>query len=510
MHTLSQDREQVLNGSVTLPELVERYLTTIEERNKEVNAVVYLDKENAREQAKRIQKKIDDGHAGALAGAVIGIKDVICERGKPATCASDILGDFESVYDATVIERLKNADAVLVGRLNMDEFAMGSANEYSRYGAASNPHNTDRVTGGSSGGSAAAVASNMMNATLGSDTGGSIRQPASYCGVVGLKPTYGRVSRYGLIAYASSFDCIGPFTHSVLDSALILNVIAGKDERDNTSSSKPVDDYSSGLKDPDHTIRIGIPSEFFGDGLDEEINDGIQDLLKKLETMGAELIPIQLPHSRYAIATYYILATAEASSNLARFDGIRYGHRADKDEVLDELSKEEEALKKALTSAEGDSVAELQKELDRIDSPLIRLYKKSRTEGFGIEVKRRIMLGTYVLSSGYYDAYYAKAQKVRRLIQQDFKNAFSNVDVIVTPTAPTTAFEKGSKLNDPIQMYLNDIYTISANLAGICGLSVPAGTHSDGMPYGIQFMADAFEEKMALKAGRLVELAKEK
>ena len=506
IQTIAEAREKILAGEITLRDLVEGYKSTIEATNEEVNAYVYLDYDSAFEQADVIQKKVEKGEAGALVGAVMGIKDVICERGKPTTCASNILENFESVYDATVIERLHAEDAILIGRLNMDEFAMGSTNEYSRYGAAKNPHDTTKVTGGSSGGSAAAVAAGMANATLGSDTGGSIRQPASYCGVVGLKPTYGRVSRFGLVAYASSFDSIGPFGNSVEDVATVLETIAGFDERDNTCASVKKDDYVDAVHNPIKKIKIGVPEALFGEGLDSEINSSIKEILSKLEADGAELVPIELPHSKYALATYYILATAEASSNLARFDGIRYGHRADKNEMLDELKSEEEVLKQTIKSAEGDDLVALQLELDKMDAPLTRLYKKSRTEGFGVEVKRRIMLGTYVLSAGYYDAYYGKAQRVRRLIKEDFTNAFKDVDVIVTPTAPTTAFDIGSELNDPVQMYLNDVYTISANLAGICGISLPAGTHSNGLPYGIQFMADSFQESKLLNAARLVEL----
>ncbi len=506
INTIAEARRKVLAGEVTLRELVEAYKKQIEARNEEVNAYVYLDFESAFQQADEIQKKVKNGTTGSLLGAVMGIKDVICERGKPTTCASNILDGFESVYNATVIDRLEAEDAIFIGRLNMDEFAMGSTNEYSRYGAAKNPHDTTKVTGGSSGGSAAAIAAGMANATLGSDTGGSIRQPASYCGVVGLKPTYGRVSRYGLVAYASSFDSIGPFGNSVEDVATVLQTISGFDENDNTSSSVEKDDYVSTVHNPNKKIKIGVPEALFGEGLDPEINKGIKDTLSKLEADGAELVPIELPNSKYGIATYYILATAEASSNLARFDGIRYGHRADKDKMLDELKAEEEALKTEIKNAEGEELAALELKLNKLDSPLTRLYKKSRTEGFGVEVKRRIMLGTYVLSAGYYDAYYGKAQRVRRLIKEDYTKAFEKVDVIVTPTAPTTAFDIGSELNDPIQMYLNDVYTISANLAGICGISIPAGTHSNGLPYGIQFMGDTFQECKILNAARLVEL----
>lgn len=504
--TISETREKVLSGEAKLRDIVEHYIRQIEDQNLKVNAYVDTDFDAARNRAKEIQKKIDNGTSGKLAGVVMGIKDVISERGKKLTCASKMLENFESVYDATVIERLKNEDAILIGRLNMDEFAMGSANEYSNFGSVKNPHDLTKVPGGSSGGSAAAVAADMAMVTLGSDTGGSIRQPASYCGVVGLKPTYGRVSRYGLVAFASSFDCIGPLTHSVEDAARVLDVIAGFDEMDNTSAQKEKEDYVSAAQNPNKNIRIGVPEEFFGEGLDEEIKTGVNKILKDLEADGAELVPVKLPHTKYGIATYYVLATAEASSNLARYDGIRYGHRADKNEMLEELKKEEKALKEQFEMAEGDAKVAAQEKLAKLDSPLIRLYKKSRTEGFGDEVKRRIMLGTYVLSAGYYDAYYGKAQKVRRLIQNDYKEAFKNVDVIVSPTAPTTAFDLGSKQDDPIQMYLNDVYTISANLAGICGISVPAGTHSNGLPYGIQFVADSFQETKVLNAGRLVEL----
>ncbi len=502
----SQVRTALESGDTTVTEIVQHYLQNIEERNDEVNALISYDEQEALNRAQKIQSKIDEGTAGRLAGMVIGIKDLICEKGKQATCASNILSDFESIYDSTAVKRLRNEDAILLGRLNMDEFAMGSSTENSIYGPTRNPVDTSKVPGGSSGGSAAAVAADFCTAALGTDTGGSIRQPASYCGVVGLKPTYGRVSRHGLIAYASSFDCIGPLTHSVKDAALLLEILAGFDENDNTTSSRTVPDYQQFAENPDANIRIGVPEEYFGDGLDEEIKAGIQERLDELEQGGAELVPIHLPHMKYGIATYYILATAEASSNLARYDGIRYGHRADIEEVEQELKKEKDALKEQIKLAEGDKKVKLGAKLENVDSSLIRLYKKSRTEGFGTEVKRRIMLGTYVLSAGYYDAYYAKAQKVRRLIKQDFTDAFDNVDVIVSPTAPTTAFDVGTDIDNPVQMYLNDIYTISANLAGICGINIPAGTHSNGLPYGMQLMANTFEEGKLFNAARLVEL----
>ena len=501
-YSIAEIREQILNENLSLKDIVKSYIAKIEEQNSEVNAFISTYFEEALSEAENIEKKIKNGTAGSLPGAVLGIKDLICERDRIATCASEILGDFESVYDATVIERLKAEDAILIGRTNMDEFAMGSANQFSRYGVVKNPVDTSKVSGGSSGGSAAAVAANMVTATLGSDTGGSIRQPAAFCGVVGVKPTYGRVSRWGLIAFASSFDCIGPFANNVEDAAKVLEAISGFDEKDNTSANIPVQNYSDELKEPKKNIKIGIPEEYFGEGLDPEISKNINETLKKLEANGAELIPISLPHTKYGIATYYVLATAEASSNLARFDGIRYGHRTEKAAVIEELKDEEARLR----SEYKDNEAELEIALSKMDSALIKLYKKSRTEGLGTEVKRRIMLGTYVLSSGYYDAYYAKAQKVRRLIQEDFKKAFEKVDVIAGPTTPTTAFDQGAKLDDPVQMYLNDIYTTSANLAGICGISVPSGKHSNGLPIGIQFQADSFQESKILNAGRLVEL----
>lgn len=501
----SRIRTSLETGELSVTDIVQNYIQNIEQRNDEINAVVSLDKEAALQRAGAVQDRVDEGTAGKLAGMVVGVKDLICEKDKQATCASNILANFESVYDATVVERLINEDAILLGRLNMDEFAMGSSTENTIYEPTHNPVDVTKVPGGSSGGSAAAVAADFCTTALGTDTGGSIRQPASYCGVVGLKPTYGRVSRHGLIAFASSFDCIGPLTHSVKDAAVMLETLAGFDKNDNTSSSRTVPNYRQYADNPDSNIRIGVPEEYFGEGLDDEIREGIRDQLSELEEAGAELVPIHLPHMKYGIATYYILATAEASSNLARYDGIRYGHRADIREVEADLKKEEEALKEQIRLAEGEEKVKLGARLEDMDSPLIRLYKKSRTEGFGTEVKRRIMLGTYVLSAGYYDAYYGKAQKVRRLIKQDFTEAFEEVDVIASPTAPTTAFDVGANIENPVQMYLNDIYTISANLAGICGINIPAGTHSNGLPYGMQFMAGTFEEGKLFNAARLVE-----
>ncbi len=504
--SIRKSRRAIASGDISLVEVVSGYITRIEALNPDINAFTLLQKDEALQRAAEIQEKIEQGSAGSLAGAVVGIKEVLCHQGFQANCASRMLESYEAVYDATVVEKLQEEDAVIVGRLNMDEFAMGSSTENSIFGPVKNPYNANKVTGGSSGGSAAAVSSAMCTATLGTDTGGSIRQPASYCGVVGIKPSYGRVSRHGLIAYASSFDCIGPFANNVTDAAIVLKAIAGQDARDATSSPRPVPDYPALLENPDPEFTIGVPKEYFGEGLDPEIRNRVLDVAHKLEEKGARLVNIELPHLEYAIATYYILATAEASSNLARFDGIRYGHRADMKKVRQELKEEEELLKQSISS-NGSDKQELQDKLDRLDSPMIRLYKQSRTEGFGPEVKRRIMLGTYVLSAGYYDAYYAKAQRIRRLIRQDFEKAFSSVDVIISPTAPTTAFDLGENLDDPLQMYLNDIYTISANLAGICGINVPAGLHTtDQMPIGVQFMADAFEEPALLNAAKMAEM----
>lgn len=503
MEYLLSVQELLRSGKMNMKDITERYIQNIEAGNTEINGFVYFDKDTVQKEAARIQMKIKEGKAGLLAGSVFGIKDVICEKGKKVTCGSRMLENFESTYDATVIKKLRKEDALFIGRANMDEFAMGSSTENSIFGPSKNPLNPKYVTGGSSGGSAAVVAADMCDIALGSDTGGSIRQPASYCGVVGLKPTYSRVSRYGLVAYASSFDSIGPFARNVTDAALTLSVIAGHDPMDNSSADVKVPDYLSEMNDQNRKLRIGVPAEYFGEGLDPEVRTMIEGQLAGLEKENCELIPIHLPHMKYGIATYYILATAEASSNLARYDGVRYGHRADSKQIEEELAVERASVQKEFKQK---SAAEMEMAMSSLDSPLIRLYKKSRTEGFGPEVKRRILLGTYVLSSGYYDAYYAKAQKVRRLIKQDFTEAFNKVDVIVSPTAPTTAFKLGENLKDPIQMYLNDVYTISANLAGICGISVPAGIHSNGLPVGIQFMGDAFKEGDILNASRRIEL----
>jgi len=458
-----QDKiEKIKNGRLSLIENVNYFLKRIK-NNKKLNAFNFVFEDEARLQAEIIERKIKSGSHGRLAGLVIAVKDVLSMEGKPNTCSSKILKDFNAIYTATAVQKLLDEDALIIGRTNCDEFAMGSSTENSAFGPVLNPADNERVPGGSSGGSAAAAAAELCDASLGTDTGGSIRQPAAFCGVYGLKPTYGRVSRYGLTAFASSFDSIGPFTTNIEDAAAILQVISGKDEKDSTSADLPVPDFVGNLSFNGKKPVIGFAKECFSEGLSPEIKKVAEDLLDKLKSGGFIIKEIHLPHTEYTIAAYYILTTAEASSNLARYDGARYGYRSD------------------------DS------------SSLLEMYKSSRTEGFGTEVKRRIMLGTYVLSAGYYDAYYKKAQKVRRLIKQDFDNAFKEVDLILTPTTPTTAFKIGEKSNNPLEMYLSDIYTTSANLSGIPGISIPAAKSSEGLPIGIQLLANQFEEVKLLQ-----------
>ncbi len=458
----SDKLDKIKNGSLSLVDNVDFFLNKIEEK-KHLNAFNFVFDDEARTRAVGIEKKIKSGSHGKLAGMVIAVKDVLSIKDKPTTCSSKILKNFHSLYTATSIQKLIDEDAIIIGKTNCDEFAMGSSNENSAFGVVRNPADETRVPGGSSGGSAAAVAAALCDAAIGTDTGGSIRQPASFCGVYGLKPTYGRVSRYGLTAFASSFDTIGPFTNNVEDAAAVLQVMSGKDELDSTSSDNPVPDFLTGLNLNGNKLRIGIAKEYFGEGLSPEIKQVCDNLINTLKAKGFEIKEISLPNNEFSIATYYILITAEASSNLARYDGARYGYRS------------------------ADS------------SSLIEMYKSSRSEGFGTEVKRRIMLGTYVLSAGYYDAYYRKAQKVRRIIKNDFDNAFKEVDIILTPTTPTTAFRIGEKSSDPLEMYLNDVYTTSANLAGIPGINIPAGKSSEGLPIGIQFLANQFDEISLLK-----------
>ncbi|HET6567930.1 MAG TPA: amidase family protein, partial [Rhodothermales bacterium] len=443
-----------------------------------------------------------------LTGMVMAVKDVICIQGQRVTCGSRILEDFRSLYSATAVERLHEAGAIFIGKTNCDEFAMGSSNENSHFGPVRNPRNPDYVPGGSSGGSAAAVAAGMCHTALGTDTGGSIRQPAAFCGVVGLKPTYGRVSRYGLVAYASSFDCMGPFARTIEDAAAVLGIIAGHDRWDSTSAQVPVPDYRAALQGSVAGLRIGLPRQYFAEGLDAGVRNMLEEQVAALKELGARVVEVSLPHTDYGIAAYYVLATAEASSNLARYDGIRYGYRADLKDVRRSLESERRALVDALADAEaiGDDteLAALRGRLDAQDSFLQRLYVQTRTEGFGEEVKRRIMLGTYVLSSGYYDAYYAKAQKVRTLIRRDFDAALEEVDVILTPATPSPAFRIGEKTDDPLEMYLSDVYTVTANLAGIPGLVVPIGDHPDGLPVGLQLLGRPFDEASLFRTGHAV------
>lgn len=448
---------------------VEFSVTAAERLNETLNAFLEIDREGALKRAEEIEK---GGNAGVLAGIPVAVKDNLCVKGLQASCGSKILGDYHPPYNATVIERLTKAGAVIIGKTNCDEFAMGSSNENSAFGPVRNPWDTTRVSGGSSGGSAAAVAAGVVPVALGSDTGGSVRQPASLCGVVGMKPTYGRNSRYGLVAFASSLDQIGVFAREVEDSARVLGVIAGRDPYDSTTADVPVPDYTASLTGDLTNARLGFPRALFGKGLDEEVKTSVENVIEVYRELGAEIIDVELPHAGYAIAVYYIIATAEASSNLARFDGVRYGFRAE-------------------------------------EAPELRqMYKKTREEGFGPEVKRRIMLGTYVLSAGYYDAYYRKAQQVRTLIEHDFLNAFKRCDAIITPTAPTPAFALGEKVDDPLAMYLNDIYTVTANLAGIPGISVPCGLSSERLPIGFQLLGPYWSEPVLFKLAHAYEQAR--
>jgi len=466
--TIHQIQEALRRGETSCAKLVDGYLARIESA-KSLNAFLAVFTNPARARAKEIDAKIKNGTAGKLAGAVIAVKDILAMKGERLTCGSRILENFVSPYDATVIKKLEDADAIIIGKTNMDEFAMGSSTENSAFGAVKNPKNSEYVPGGSSGGSAAAVAANLAMVALGTDTGGSIRQPAALCGVVGMKPTYGRVSRFGLVAFASSLDQIGPLANSVEDISRILEVICGHDERDSTSAPVPVDEFSKFLDSDMKGKVVGLPKEYLSDGVQKEIRDAVANAKDYLQKVGAIIKEISLPHTKYAIATYYIICTAEASSNLARFDGARYGHRARDAKSLEEM------------------------------------YVKSRSEGFGPEVKRRIMLGTYVLSAGYYDAYYRRAQKVRTLIRRDFENAFKACDVLLTPTAPTTAFKLGEKTADPLTMYLSDIFTVSANLAGVPAISIPFGLDAKGLPIGLQIIGKAFDEKNVLQSAHFLE-----
>ena len=463
--TVHELQEKLKSKEITVEEVTNAYADRIKEKEGDVQAFVTTLEDEAVEQAKSIQKDIEDGKiTGDFAGIPIGIKDNMCTKGVKTTCSSKMLENFVAPYDATVVEKLNDEHLIDLGKLNMDEFAMGASTEYSAFKKTRNPWNLNTVPGGSSGGSAAAVAAGMVPWALGSDTGGSIRQPASFCGVVGLKPTYGLVSRFGLVAFASSLDQIGPITKDVKDSAMLLNLIAGHDEKDTTSENIPKKDYTKALKGDVKGLKIGIPKQYYGEGINEEVKAKLQEAIETYKKLGATVEEFSLDIADYALATYYIIACAEASSNLGRFDGIRYGYR----------TKNYESLKD--------------------------IYKNSRSEGFGPEVKRRIILGTYVLSSGYYDAYYKKAQQVRTLVKKEFDEAFKKYDVLLTPTSPTVAFEVGTKSSNPLEMYLADICTVPVNIAGLPGISVPCGVDSKGMPIGMQLIGNRFEEEKILNA----------
>lgn len=474
--TISELQKRLAARDVSARDAVRSCVEQIQRVDGQVKAFLSYDEADALQQADAADKLFANGaklERYPLLGVPLAMKDVLAVKGHPLNCASKILGNFISPYDATAIEKLRAAGAIVFGRLNMDEFAMGSSTENSAFGATRNPWDTSRIPGGSSGGSAAAVTADECFAALGTDTGGSIRQPAALCGCVGLKPTYGRVSRYGLVAFASSLDQIGTFTKDVRDCARLLHAISGHDERDSTSIPEPVPDYGAALDGNIRGLKIGLPKEYFISGLSQDVSDAVNAAVKKLQELGAEVVEISLPHTDYAAATYYIIAPAEASANLARFDGIRYGARVN-------------------------------------GADPIELYSKTRGQGFGAEVKRRVILGTYVLSSGYYDAFYLRAQKVRTLIRQDFIKAFEKVDAIVTPTTPTPAFKIGEKSDDPIQMYLSDVFTISCNLAGICGVSIPCGFSSNPkLPIGLQLLGKPFGESTILKIAHAYEQATE-
>ena len=466
--TFEQIRPLLEKREIDCSTLVDYFLKRIKQ-NQRLNAFISVFDEQAVERAQVIDEKLAKGTAGKCAGLIIAIKDLICVKNQRTTCGSHILDNFVSPYDATIIKRLFAEDAIIIGKTNMDEFAMGSSNENSYFGPVLNPHDPERVPGGSSGGSAVAVASGQCTASIGTDTGGSIRQPASFCGVVGLKPTYGRVSRFGLIAFASSLDQIGPIARSVADSAIILENIAGYDPYDSTSANLSVPNYTSVLGREVKGLKVGLPKEYYTEGLEPAVREAIQQGIEYLKSAGAVIEEVSLPHTDYAVAAYYIIATAEASSNLARYDGTRYGFRA------------------------------------KGNLDLETMYVKTRSQGFGEEVKRRIMLGTYVLSAGYYEAYYRKAQKVRTLIKRDFDQAFKSYDCLIAPNSPTTAFKLGEKIDDPITMYLSDIFTVSVNLAGVPAMSLPVGKDSKKLPIGLQIIARPFDEAMIFRIAHFLE-----
>jgi aspartyl-tRNA(Asn)/glutamyl-tRNA(Gln) amidotransferase subunit A len=483
---------------VSSVELTQAYLDQIQKHDGKIKAFLLVEPEAALARAKEIDaRRAAGGAVGRLGGLPVAIKDVICTEGVRTTCASKILQNFVPPYDGTVVTKLKNADAVLIGKTNMDEFAMGGSTENSAYFKTTNPWDTARVPGGSSGGAAACLAAGMAPLSIGTDTGGSIRQPAAFCGVTGLKPTYGRVSRYGLVAFASSLDQIGPIGQTAEDCALLLEVLAGHDPLDSTSANLPVPEYSRSVNQPLDGLKLGLAREYFVEGLDKEIEAAVREAVKVYESLGATVKQVSMPNTKYGIATYYIIAPSEASSNLARYDGVHYGYRTDEKQMATELGDEQQRYESEKN----------QQRLSDLDTPLIRLYRKTRAEGFGPEVKRRIMLGTYTLSAGYYDAYYLKALKVRRLIRADYDKAFEEVDFLVGPTTPSPPFKIGEKSGDPLAMYLEDLYTVTTNLAGITGISVPCGFTKSGLPIGLQMQARPFDEDRLLRAAAMYQRA---
>ncbi len=491
-------KRELDQGSVSCLEIADAYLERIERLDPDVRAFLWTDPDGTRQAARELDRRRALGEAlGCLAGLPFAVKDLLCTRGLPTTCASRMLEHFVPPYDATVVQKLKAADGVLLGKTNLDEFAMGGSTENSAFQETRNPWDLGRVPGGSSGGAAACIAASLAPLSIGTDTGGSIRQPAAYCGVVGLKPTYGRVSRYGLVAFASSLDQIGPLAWNVSDVALLLEAIAGHDPADSTSADVPVPAYSQTVGQPLSGLKLGVAREHFDEGLDSEVAELTRSAIEVYRGLGAEIREVSLEHSRYAIAAYYIIAPSEASSNLARYDGVHYGYRTDEAAMLTEWESERAAL-----SAAHDEVG-----LDRQASPLVRMYCRTRAEGFGPEVKRRVMLGTYALSAGYYDAYYLKALKVRRLIRQDFDRAFQDVDFLVGPVTPTPAFALGAMTDDPLALYLQDLYTVSANLAGIASIAIPCGFTSAGLPVGLQLQSPPFQEERLLRAAQMYQEA---
>ena len=490
--------ELLSEGEATSTEVTRAYLERIETRDETVGAFLSFDADRALAQAAEVDRKRQAGQSlGSLAGLPVAVKDVLCDRETVTTCASRMLENFHPPYDSTVVAKLKAADAVLIGRTNMDEFAMGGSTENSAYQLTRNPWDIERAPGGSSGGAAACVAAGMTPLSIGTDTGGSIRQPAGLCGVVGMKPTYGRVSRFGLVAFASSLDQVGPLASNVRDAALLLETIAGHDPSDATSLNEPVPTYTDTVDHPLEGLRLGVVREHFAEGLNAEVEAAVRAAIGVYESLGATVKEISLPHGKHAVATYYVIAPSEASSNLARYDGVHYGHRADQAEMLAELAEERKALE-----ATGNVQA-----IDNLDSPLVRMYRRSRAEGFGVEVKRRIMLGAYALSAGYYDAYYLKALKVRRLIRQDFDAAFEDVDLIAGPVTAEPAFKLGQMAGDPLAMYLVDLYTVSANLAGLPGICLPCGFTESGLPIGLQLQAPPLAEEILFRGAYMYEQA---